>query len=451
MKKILSVIFAFAIIFTMLPVQSFAKSDTVTLYGNKFSVHTKQVCFVKGSKDEDSDSGSFYDGSFKKYYYVGDEAVDLKLVAEKLPELQNLVVIRSDVKNVSALSELKDLVWLGFHQCSGSENLSFLKNLTGLKKFRYTNIFGDKECESIKPVSYLKNLTELYLYVPMETAVDLRPLKGLTKLKKLEMEYAGSAYIDALKNLKNLRELDLYLIGTADMTFIKNLKKLESLNIVGQTKNIKNLAELKNLKKLHIGDTREDLSFIGEMTRLEKLYLSYTNDTFAQNIGKLKNLKELSLLGVKISSLSDTSFISKLTSLERLKIFDDYDYGITVSGISKLKNLKHLELAECRFGNLSELKTCAALEEIIIDNCKSDFDIKWIEGTSVKDLHISVGDRGEIKNMDSVTSLKKLEHLLLFFSGISEQSVKNIKKSLPDCKIEVWEFDEDYELETKIY
>lgn len=454
MKKILCTLLALTIILSVLPAQAFAKSDTVTLYGNKISVHAKRICFVKGSEDTYSYVGSFYDSSFGKYHYVGENTVDLKSVAEKLPELQSLVVIGGGVKNVSALSDLKDLVWLGFYQCSGTEDLSFLKNLTGLKKFRYEYIFAEKENTSIKPLSYLKNLTELYLDVPGETLSDISPLAGLTKLKKLELDHVGDNNAETFKKLKNLRELTVkfsYGNTGADIGFLPYLKKLEYLDITGHTQNINTAAKLKNLKELHIGDTKEDLSFIGEMTQLEKLYLLYTNDTFAPNIGKLKNLKELSLMDIKHSDRGNTSFISKLTSLESLKIFDEYDYGIIISGISKLKKLKHLELAECRFGDLSELKKCTALEEIILDGCKSDFDIKWLEGTGVKDLHISVGNRGSIKNMDRITSLKKLEHLLLFFTGISEQSAKKIKKSLPDCKIEVGEFNEYYRLETKIY
>lgn len=438
MKKVLSVIFALAIILTMLPVQSFAKSDTVEIYGNKVSVHTKQICFVKGDEDEDSLWAKFYDSSFKKYCYVGDETIDFKVVAEKLPELQNLVVINSDVKNLSSLANLKDLAWLGLHQCSGSENLSFLKNLTGLKKFRYTNIYGDKECESIKPVSYLTNLTELYLSVPAETAADIRPLKGLTKLKKLEMDKAGSAYLDVLKNLKNLRELDLGTIGTADMTFLKSLKKLESLDIVGNTQNISIVTELKNLKELSIGDTREDLSFIGEMTQLEKLLLSYTNETFAEKIGNLKNLKKLSLMDIKNGwHPYSLDFLGKLESLEDLFIMGQDDMDIT--GISKLKKLKTVSIWLCEFDDLSELKKCKALENLQIYNCNSDFDVKWIENSSLKSLSISSGGSGVVKNMNKLATLKNLESLTMDFTGISEETAKKIKKAVPKCRIEVYE------------
>ncbi len=446
MKKALSVIFALAIIFTMLPMQSFAKSDKVEIYGNKISVHTKQICFVKGNKEEDSLSESLYDSSFTKYYYVGDETVDFKVVAEKLPELQNLVVIRSDVKNLSALAEMKDLVWLGLHQCGGSEKLSFLKNLTGLKKFRYTNIYGDKQCESIKPISYLKDLTELYLEVPAKAVEDISPLKGLTKLKKLYIKNISGKNVPIIEKLKNLRELDIEINDSdslVDLTFLGELKKLEKLDITERYSGTKCtglnvITKLKKLKDLGIHDfEREDLSFIGEMTQLEALSISYSSRSFTKTIGNLKNLKELVLTEINDGRRYDMSFLPELTSLESLFVFGNRYLDIT--GISKLKKLKDVSIWLCEFDDLSELKKCPALENLIIYNCNSDFDVKWIESAKIKDLRISGGGSGIIKNMNKLSTLKNMEYLLLDFTGIPDETAKKIKKSVPGCKIEVCE------------
>lgn len=433
----MSVLFSLAIILTVLPVQSLAASDKVEIYGNRISVHAKQICFVKGTKDDDLFSSSLYDSSFDKYYYVGDAAVDFKVIAEKLPELQNLVVIRSDVKNLSALSSLKDLAWLGLHQCGGSENLSFLKNLTGLKKFRYTNIYGDNECESVKPVAYLKNLTELYINVKWVAIDDISPLKGLTKLKKLELKHPGGDDLAVLKNMKNLRELTLDLSEVTDMTFLSSLKKLEKLDVSGDTKNLSAAAGLEKLKDLSVDANDENLSFIGDMTQLEKLSLSYVGKSFAKNLGNLKGLKELTLIDVNNCNKYDKSFLPKLTGLEELFICGDYDLEIT--GISKLKKLENVSIWLCEFDDLSELKKCRALKKLTVYNCNSDFDVKWIENSSLKSLSLSSGGSGVIKNMDKLVTLKNMESLLMDFTGISEATAKKIKKAVPKCKIEVCE------------
>ncbi len=443
MKRFLSVIFALAVIFTMLPAQSFAAVDKIRLYGNKISVHAKQICFVKGSADDSLTMPELYDGDFKKYYYVGDSTVDFKLVAEKLPELQNLVVIGSDVKNLSSLADMKDLVWLGLHQCGGSEDLSFLKKLSGLKKFRYTNIYGEKECESIKPVKYLKNLTELYLDVPGKATADISPIKGLTKLKKLHLECIDAKNALIIKNLKNLRELYLEVIdgrSEVDLTFLGDLKKLEKLDITERysstrSKGLSSAAKLKKLKSLSISDFEdEDLSFVGEMPQLEELIISYSNNSFAKTVGNLKKLKTLMLFDMQC----DMSFLSELKSLEVLFVFGSYNLDIT--GISKLKKLKAVSVDLCEFDDLSELKKCPSLEELIIYNCDTDFDVKWIEGSGIKSLKLSSGGDGKVKNMDKLATLKSMEYLTMDFTGISEETAKKIKKAVPKCRIEVYEF-----------
>lgn len=442
MKKFLCVLFSMAVLLAVLPLSCFAekteKSEKVEIYGNKISVHAKQICFVKGSEEKDGFYSTFYDDSFKNYYYVGDATIDFKVVAQKLPELQNLVVIRSDVKNLSALKNLNDLVWLGLHQCDGSENLSFLKNLTGLKKFRYTNIYGETECESINPVSFLKNLTELYLDVKASAIDDITVLKGLTKLKKLDLQHAGGDDVSVIKRFKNLKELTLRLSsGDTDVSFLSSLAKLEKLDISGDTKNISTVAKLKKLKDLDIDSTEEDLSFIGEMTWLEQLSLSYVDKSFTKNIGDLKKLKKLSLMDINNYRYFDMSFLQELESLEDLFVMGNFSLDIT--GISKLKNLKSAAIMLCKFKDLSELKKCKALEELIIYNNNSSFDIKWIEGSNIKDLRISDGADGGIKNMEKLGTLKSMTYLLMDFTGISDETAKAIKKAVPKCKIEVCE------------
>lgn len=445
MKKVLCVLFSLAILITVMPLKGFAaeKSETVTIYGNKISADAKQLCFVAG--DEDGYVfPELYDSSFKKYYYIGDNTFDCKLIAEKLPKLQNLVVIRSKVINKSALENLDDLVWLGFHQCDGTENLSFLKNLPQLKKFRYTNIYGDTQCESINPVSYLKNLTELSLDVKASAYKDLAALKNLTKLRTLELEVVSAKGAKVLGNLKNLRKLDIQVIDseeTVDLSFLSNLTKLEELDITERysdtnSTGLSNVRSLKKLKTLGIHDFEyEDLSFVGEMKQLESLSVSYSNTSFTQSIENLTNLKELTLLDLTRRS-ADLSFISKLKNLETLHIMGQ-DFG-SLKGISNLKNLKHFSIWLCEFDDLSELKKCSSLEDVVIYNNNSAFDAGWLAGLNIKDLRISAGS-APLENPEKLATLKKLEYLLLDFTGISEETAKKIKKAVPKCKIEVCE------------
>ena len=451
MKKLLSVLIAVVMLVCVLPVTASAASEKVDVYGCSISATAKQICFVVGDKDDiiTQYMAEYYAPDFKNYYYIPKgTVVDCKVIAEKLPELQNLVVVYGEVKNLSALANLKDLVWLGLYQNKGTGNLSFLKNLPQLKKFRY---FYGGTCESIKPVSYLKNLTELYLEVPSSAVSDISPLKGLTKLKKLRIGTTIYDNISVIGNMKNLKELNIKVGKDADLSFLKKLTKLESLEVRGEgiVKGLDVITSLKKLKSLDIDGfdrKQQDLSFIGDMTWLESLEVSYSNISFTKSIGNLKSLKELTLMELNNGRKYDISFLKELTGLEELFITDHHDLDIT--GISKLKKLKKLTIMLCEFDDLSELKKCSSLEELLIYNCNTDFDVNWITGTNIKKIFLSAGGSGIIENLDKLASLKKLEDLTLDFTGISEDTIKKIKKALPDCRIEVYEL---YDINERVY
>lgn len=442
MRKILCLLCSVVLVITMLPLNCFAakneKAEKVTLYGNKISVNAKQICFVAGEKGEYEFIDTMYDTSFKKYYYVGDHVVDFKTVAEKLPELQNLVVIKCDVKNLSYLSELDDLVWLGLHQCDGSENLSFLKKMTNLKKFRYTKVYGKNKCKSIKPVSYLKNLTELYLNVDASAMEDITPLKGLKKLKKLTLEKVGGDDVAVIKNFKNLRELNIRLTSErTDVSFLSSLVKLESLDISGDTTNLDAVTKAYRLSKLSIDSNDEDLSFIGKIA-LDELSLSYVNSSFTDDIGNLGGLKRLVLMDINDGRLYDMSFMSLLKSLESLMVMGNRDVRLHGN-----KSVKNVSIMLSNFTSMIGLQQCENIETLNIYNNGSPFYVQWIEGMNIKELSISDGSDYGIKNMSKLATLKQLETLTLDFTGVSDKTCKEIKKALPDCEIEVCELGGD--------
>ena len=440
MQKILCLLCALVIAVTVLPSGCFAakndKSEKVVLYGNKISADAKQVCFVKGEKDGYEYLNSMYDSSFKKYYYVGDNTVDIKAVAEKLPKLQNLVVIRADVSNISYLSKLDDLVWLGLHQCSGSEDLSFLKKLTGLKKFRYTSTWADKVCDSIDPVSCLKNVTELYLDVRASAIKDIAPLKGLKKLKTLELKNIGGDDAAVIGNFKKLRSLSVDLTSErTDMSFLSKLDNLETLDVSGNTTNLSAAAKTKmnRLRSLSVDSNDDDLSFIGSLA-LDELSLSYVKSSFTDGMRNLAGLKTLRLMDINNGRTYDMSFIKDLKSLENLFVMGCNDVRLFGN-----KSLKNVSIWLSEFTDMINLKGCENIESLQIYNNNASFNVNWIEGMDIKELSISDGSSYGIKNMQKLSTLKKLRKLTLDFTGISDETAKAIKKALPKCEIEVCE------------
>lgn len=438
MKKLLSVFIAVIIIIGVMPVTSFAASEKVKIYGNSISVHAKQVCFVVGDKDDTiiNYMAEYHAPEFKNYYYIPKgTTVDFKVIAEKLPELQNLAVIYGEVKNLSALADLKDLLWLGLYNNDGTEKLSFLKNLSQLRKFRYSNM----DCESIKPVSYLKNVTELYLDVPARAAMDISPLKGLTKVKKLKIGYGGFEDLSALSGMKNLQSLEVDCSSLSDISALEGLKKLTSLTInrtdsikgadiarlSGLTelelnnmemKDFENITKLENLKSLSItGLTGISVvrfnDALAHMTQLEELVLV---DMSIHNLNCLKGLKNLKELAVLLSDIEDISGIKNLTNLESLYL--TYNDITDISAVKKLTNLTTLNLNENDIEDISPVKNLTKLTYLGLSNSYY-FD-----------------------DPSPILKLTQLEELYAPGTVIDEEFAKKYRKINPNCEI-TYEYD----------
>ncbi len=174
-----------------------------------------------------------------------------------------------------------------------------------------------------------------------------------------------------LKELK-LKSLFLNAFDLKDYGFMQHLdEEIESIGIMADTvsgniefdckwllkypfinelwlgkkanKNIACLAEMKNLKHLTLrGIKIKDFSYLMKM-ELEKLALLWNGNDDLHELADLKSLKEIELW--RINKLSDISFLSALENLE----------------IIKLQDLKHIS----KLPDLSNLKN---IREIIIDN-----------------------------------------------------------------------------------
>jgi hypothetical protein len=114
-------------------------------------------------------------------------------------------------------------------------DISFLKSLSGMEYF--TNL---RELDSSN--GEIKNL---------------KPLSGLSKLEVLWLGYNKIQDITPLKNLGELKKLYIFGNKIKDISPLRNLKKLETLDLDKNQFVIKDLSpllELPNLKKLSVAD-----------------------------------------------------------------------------------------------------------------------------------------------------------------------------------------------------
>lgn len=119
----------------------------------------------------------------------------------------------------------------------------------------------------------------------------------------------------------------------------------------------KGLSYLRNLKTLRMNflnlesDLNRALIILSDFKELESLFIgeSNLNETSLENLGKLTNLKNLSL---EECNLTNLQFASNLLSLEKISILDN-----SISDVSPLASLKKLTYIEARRNNIKDIST----------------------------------------------------------------------------------------------
>lgn len=433
MKKAFSVIFAFAVIFTMLPVQSFAaKENTVDFYGNSISADIRALKITR--------SQYLSDGSKSICYIPSDTPLDCELLAEKFPRLYVLELNDGNIENTEALSKLKNLAVLKI-TCRDDRgeslgDISFLESMTNLRNLY---IYNEQRVDiDIAPLAKLTNLTELYLNFPKSQeyydnrTFDISPLGKLTKIKKLTLQFE-----------------------TDDISPLKNMPELEYLRLYGANiPDAKQLSELKNLKTLKLLNCRfapfeeertgESINGVGELENLEDLELFFrtvpsSKQTDLDFVSKLTKLKALTIIG---SSMTNCDFLKNLTSLEKLKLDS---CGVSdISGLTGLTELKILDIYDNKITDFAALENLTKLERLYIPknryyNDSSKITVKNVKAlsklTELKELTI-YGNK--INDFSFLKSLDKLEKLYIEDTGwdndtISTSIVEEFTEDHPDC------------------
>ena len=179
----------------------------------------------------------------------------------------------------------------------------------------------DLPLTDLSDLKYFINLRELDLS-GNQKITSLDPLKNLTGLETLTMEYMGSdalAGLSPLADMASLRELNLYGSYVDDTGFLSELKSLETLNLFVKDANaLAPLAGLARLTSLDVYADREvalDLSPLAGLTGLTRLNLSACKTAGISPLRGLTNLTFLSLSNCLVTDISPLSGLTALTEL----------------------------------------------------------------------------------------------------------------------------------------
>lgn len=198
------------------------------------------------------------------------------------------------------------------------------KQLQVVVRTQPTPLFG---LELLIPPEYAEEVIEVYWRDPQLDESQLRVLKGLSTIEKLEL--AGSKVSSAgLTHLSGLRGLYmLHLDDTqVDDAGLAQLARLANLEVL-------------SLERTQVTDA--GLAHVERLPKLQRLFLDGTavTDAGLPRLGKLLNLKELSLVDTRVSD-AGLAHLKGLKNLEMLKV---YNTQVTSAGMHEL----HAALPKC--------------------------------------------------------------------------------------------------------
>ena len=174
-----------------------------------------------------------------------------------------------------------------------------------------------------------------------------------------------------------------------------------------------------------LGCGKGDISPIEEAIRLE---LKKPEGELTQ--ADYQELKELSIYRVG-RPVKDITLVGELTNLEQLE-FAGGDIS-DPAPLAKLTKLWSLQIYGCGLKDFSALTDMTLLEELMASSNQVS-DLSSLKGLTK--LRVLALNGNRIKDTSPLLGLKSLESLDLKGNSISQEAIGNLKKALPDCKIE---------------
>jgi Leucine-rich repeat (LRR) protein len=176
---------------------------------------------------------------------------------------------------------------------------------------------GRVEEITIKGKTYSTKLTKLALLGQELTDADIEPLKYMTNLTVLDLNYNEISDISALRRLSNLTVLNLSNTQISDISALSGFNNLTELHLSNlQISDISALSGLNNLTKLYLNYNEiSDISVLNGLSNLTELYLDYNE---ISDISVLSGLSNLTVLHLACNKISDVSALSGLNNLTEL-------------------------------------------------------------------------------------------------------------------------------------
>ena len=422
--------------------------------------------------------------NLERLYFTGSRISDEDIKYLKELKLLQELDLNSTYVTDEGLKYLADCPNLYYLHISGNFTDEGLKNLTGLVALKIIRAHSNDNKisdEGLRYVSQIKTLERFFAHW-MENITD-KGVEYLVELPRLKMLDIASSKLtergyEALGKIKSLEYLNVPSVGITDscVQHLSKLMNLRNLNASGASKTplsdltLQYQGKLANLEELVTGGTLftdKGISYLTNLKKLRKLWIftapQMTNQSLV-HIGKLKELRDLSLpINAKIT-ISGLKSLNNLEDLERLNIYliQQDNTGMDISGLknlkdldigsrnkednrlsdsdlaclSQLKNLEDLSISTVGIGNegLKHLQNLKNINRLQLMNSKIDDEgLKYLSRMEkLVDLWISGADfSGEgFKYLHNLKRVQRLE--IHSYKRINQQYINRLRKELPE-------------------
>jgi len=393
-----------------------------------------------------------------------------------------LMISDSNYESFSHLASLgaKDIQNLYIRcRCLQDSDLVHLKGLTGLESLGFSSGRSSYTCPLTgKGFIYLSGMSSLRNLVVQFTMIDnesLGHLKNLTSLENLtlwnNMAIPGEGLVH-LRNMPSLRYISFYTVPIEDFGLenLKGMSRLEHLSLQYTHVTDDGLAHLKGLTGLKDlvlppNTTGTGLVNLGGLSSLERLDISDTEVT-DDGLAHLKGLSGLQSLGVSGRNISGTGLrhLHDLPRLNDVRIKMDKmdDEGMRgLKGLTSVTSL-NLERTQVSDAGLANIEGLTALEYLNLGsvavtdaglvNLKELHSLQYVllNGTNVsgeglvhlkglkslRNLGLCVDNLSKV-GVGHLKEMTWLHELTLGEGNVSEATVADIRKALPDCRVDL--------------
>lgn len=286
---------------------------------------------------------------------------------------------RADISDLTIEDNIKRIYRIQFSQAPTTTNLLAVLKIIKSNPNIDLRFYGKYSEEQIE-WSLLSSVERLQ--IDLWETKELKQVSQLTKLKRfgITKNVKSSVSLKILESLTNLQTL--YTSISKDIQAIGGLNQLHFLS----------LREIKT----------ENLDFLTKLENLNTVWLSLGSYDNFKAIGKIKNLKKLSLHQVRgFDNINANEALAKCENLEALQLQDLKNIQ-TLHFLTNLKSLKYLQMEGLK--NIETYKpilNCTSLETFLAYNCKpTDKSLKGL--ANVK--NIGLGDSYSKDEIDYLVS-----------------------------------------------